>query len=251
MHRSMKQVFADLDIADVTQLLEIMSMSEGDVKHYEDVFNWTIEKNRKFDKKYDDIFDDNKIEKPEFKHKKAIGKAGEKAVLDRFVCLQDNTTKNLKNTDLISKHNGTLVEVKTSYSPLCANHMVDGNRRKKFINVNIFDKNSRPGSLLRTLMYDLNAYVIFHIHEFEYDWVKRDKALNERRNKKPITVQHSSTHFKIYKIRDLMKRFFKLSEKHYLIENATSTKLELVKYRDLELSETEFVKEMSTKAKKS
>ena len=251
MSRSMKQVFAALDIVDVEKLKEIICEPTDVANHYETVFNWTVEKNRKFDKKYDDHFDDNKIEKPEFKHKKAIGKAGEKAVLDMFSCLQDNTTNNLKNTDLISRHNKTLVEIKVAYSPLYGRDMVDGNRRKKFLSFNMFDKHSRPGSLLRALMLDQNAHVIFQIYEYEYDIKTRVQAYKERKLSKPITVQHSSTHFKIYKIHDLMKRFFKLSETYYFMKNAFDAKIELAEYNDLELSEKEFRKRMTKTSKKS
>ena len=248
--RTMKEVFAELDITSVEDLATLVGAPNVEPGHYASIFNWTMGISRKFDIQANNYFPE---ENGRFKEKKAIGKKSEKAVLDKFKCLRDNTLQNLKNTDLISKFNKTHVEVKAAFSPCYSPNMVDKNYRKKELHINVFDQHSRPGSLFRALMQDPNAFVIFHIYEYAYDTETRKQAFKEReQTKKPLKIMPSSTHFKIYRIHDLIQRLFQFqSNGFYYIQNEFDAKIEIEKYKDLEITDVEFRKLMTTKSKKS
>ena len=248
--RTMKQVLAEYGITSVEDLDGFVCAGYIEPGHYESIFNWTMNKSRKFDIQMNNHFPE---ENGRFKDQKAIGKESEKAVLDKFKCLRDNTLQNLKNTDLISKFNKTHVEVKAAFSPCYSPNMVDKNYRKKELHINVFDQHSRPGSLFRALMQDPNAFVIFHIYEYAYDTETRKQAFKEReQTKKPLKIMPSSTHFKIYRIHDLIQRLFQFqSNGFYYIQNEFDAKIEIEKYKDLEITDVEFRKLMTTKSKKS
>ena len=243
---SMADVYASLGIKDAAQLTEVTGQKRAAAISY----GWNMEKERAFRREMDDLYDDNKIETPYFKFLKAIGKNSERAALEKYDFLRDNTTQCLKETDLKSE-TGRLVEIKAQYNACYA--LVDENKMKTHLSVSVFKLTKRcqvrrPGSIFRMLMEDRDGYVMFHVYEYEtLTWCERKRAYKEReaarksRGKKPVNFQysHSGTRWLIYPARAFAQRLLEVLE-----ETGGSTSYTAVVpisgFSDLEISDSDF-----------
>ena len=265
----MREVFSYLGVPCAGHLANATGKRGNTKRGSHASFLHNMTKERKFQRDYDEHFKGNTVETAEFTIAKTIGKASEKAAIDKFSdFLIDNTTTNLKNTDLKNKNTGRLIEIKAMHSPCYSRTRLDANNRKTHIMLELFkyskhksgDKSKhvrRPGSLLRVLMQDFDAFVMFHI--FEYDKLtdsERYQAVKERedakdhakqnpnKKQKPIKYKFypNANHWKIYRVKDFMWRLFALGIKddEGIIKKGYEVVIELAKFADLELSDSEF-----------
>ena len=89
---TMAEVYASIGIHDVARLTKMTGQKNAAAES----FSWNMEKERTFRQEMDDLYDNNRIERPYFKLLKAIGKKSERAALEKYDFLRDNTTQNLK-----------------------------------------------------------------------------------------------------------------------------------------------------------
>ena len=230
---TMAEVYGLLGAPSAKELSEITDSTLG----AQESFVWTMDKERVFQRQMDDAYDDNKIETPFFTFNKKIGKQSERAAIVKYDFLIDNTTGNLKDTDLKCIHNGRLFEVKAQYNPCYANSMLDENYMKTHFVISLFERTQnqehnvdirRPGSIYRLLMVDLDGYVMFHVYEYDnlapcqrfFAFDEREDAADQakrktEKSKKPLNYKyhHNKTRWLIYPVRAFAKRLLELLKK--------------------------------------
>ena len=141
-------------------------------------------------------------ERPCFAALKAVGKKAEAYVLKILDFLRDNTLRQFTNVDHVDCY-GNLYETKVSNDCLYANHMVDDDFRKQWINVKLMDGTNpgceRIGSFLRGMRSQMNLFGIIVVNEYIY------KTPRERRLGKS-----NETHAYIFRVKRLLRRIVRL-----------------------------------------